>query len=79
MWGETTQVPAADLTRQPPKRIIEAGQLHGALTREAVARHFESFSALLTEVLKHCPPEAAHVASAVHSALDGTIAASAEG
>lgn len=72
-WGETTEVPAADLARQPPKRMIETGQLHDALTRKAVARYFEALKALLTEVMKHCHADSAHVASAVLAALQGPV------
>jgi hypothetical protein len=78
-WGETTQVPAGELARQPPKRMIETGQLHGALTREAVGRYFDSFRALLAQVMKHCPAEAAHVASEVTAALQDPVASRAEG
>ena len=78
-WGGTTEIPAGDLARQRPKRIIEEGQLQGALTREAVTRYFASFKTLLTEVLKHCPADDAHVASAVAAALQEPVATKAEG
>ena len=78
-WGGHTVVPAGDLARQAPARVLEAGQLRGALTREAVAGYFDSLKALLTEVTKHCPADEAHVALAVAAALQEPIATKAQG